>query len=382
MTAQVIRCEDREALARAKVELEAHALLSSSTYIVQLHSHTILASPTSSTRTIYLSLPFLSGGSANDRLEANGFGPGAFSETEVVQIARNVARGLEEMHTLRRTGSKRRTATKKGTKSSKVDKGKGKMTYPPSSTHMLLNSHDDDSSSPAPFTDNDVDDSDGEADALISAGGQVPRSENAFALLSDEDDELDQLDGDDDDGAANDTRATPGVVEPWAHRDVKPGNIMFSSRSSCSSAVLMDLGSASPARQHISTRAQALVAQDLAAEQCSMAYRAPELFDVKTGADLDEKVDVWSFGASVYALMYGHSPFESAQQSQLGGSVAMAVLSGKYDLPPRACDGVDFSDGLQDVVRNCLVVDPAKRPSIQEIRVQVDTLANHLDVGQ
>lgn len=24
-----------------------------------------------------------------------------------------------------------------------------------------------------------------------------------------------------------------------------------------------------------------------------MAYRAPELFDVKTGLDLDEKVDIW-----------------------------------------------------------------------------------------
>jgi hypothetical protein len=33
--------------------------------------------------------------------------------------------------------------------------------------------------------------------------------------------------------------------------------------------------------------------QDLAAEQSTMAYRAPELFDVKTGQTLDEKVDVW-----------------------------------------------------------------------------------------
>lgn len=30
-----------------------------------------------------------------------------------------------------------------------------------------------------------------------------------------------------------------------------------------------------------------------------MAYRAPELFDVKTGVSLDEKVDIWvSFRAS------------------------------------------------------------------------------------
>ena len=30
-----------------------------------------------------------------------------------------------------------------------------------------------------------------------------------------------------------------------------------------------------------------------------MAYRAPELFDVKTGVDLDERVDIW-VGHSVW----------------------------------------------------------------------------------
>jgi serine/threonine kinase 16 len=36
--------------------------------------------------------------------------------------------------------------------------------------------------------------------------------------------------------------------------------------------------------------------QDIAAEQSTMAYRAPELFDVKTGITLDEKVDIWVCG--------------------------------------------------------------------------------------
>ena len=29
-----------------------------------------------------------------------------------------------------------------------------------------------------------------------------------------------------------------------------------------------------------------------------MTYRAPELFDVKTGVTLDEKVDIWARGSS------------------------------------------------------------------------------------
>jgi len=35
------------------------------------------------------------------------------------------------------------------------------------------------------------------------------------------------------------------------------------------------------------------IGQDLAAEQSTMTFRAPELFDVKTGITLDEKVDIW-----------------------------------------------------------------------------------------
>jgi hypothetical protein len=57
--------------------------------------------------------------------------------------------------------------------------------------------------------------------------------------------------------------------------------------------VLMDLGSCMKARIPIENRSQALLQQDIAAEHSTMAYRAPELFDVKTGTTLDEKVDIW-----------------------------------------------------------------------------------------
>jgi len=47
------------------------------------------------------------------------------------------------------------------------------------------------------------------------------------------------------------------------------------------------------ARIQINTRQEALLEQDVAAEHSTLPYRAPELFDVKTGSWLDEKVDVW-----------------------------------------------------------------------------------------
>ena len=38
-----------------------------------------------------------------------------------------------------------------------------------------------------------------------------------------------------------------------------------------------------------------------------MPYRAPELFDVKTDAVLDEKVDIWSLGCTVRPGLIGHA---------------------------------------------------------------------------
>lgn len=53
------------------------------------------------------------------------------------------------------------------------------------------------------------------------------------------------------------------------------------------------LTGAARARIEVQTRQQALLEQDIASEHSTMPYRAPELFDVKTGKTLDEKVDIW-----------------------------------------------------------------------------------------
>jgi serine/threonine kinase 16 len=45
--------------------------------------------------------------------------------------------------------------------------------------------------------------------------------------------------------------------------------------------ILFDFGSACPARISIPNRTIALREQDVAAEKCTMSYRAPELFDVR-----------------------------------------------------------------------------------------------------
>ena len=124
--------------------------------------------------------------------------------------------------------------------------------------------------------------------------------------------------------------------------------------------------------------------QDIAAEQSTMAYRAPELFDVKTGIALDEKVDIWvyttslafdnnhylthcltqSLGCTLYALAYLHSPFETLATTEQGGSIAMAVMNAQYKHPSNSA----YSQGLRDLIDSMLKSDPAKRPDIHQVR--------------
>lgn len=57
---------------------------------------------------------------------------------------------------------------------------------------------------------------------------------------------------------------------------------------------------------------------------CTGTYRAPELFDVSTGCIIDGRVDTWALGCTLFAIMYGSSPFQAALDQ--GASLALAVI--------------------------------------------------------
>lgn len=120
-----------------------------------------------------------------------------------------------------------------------------------------------------------------------------------------------------------------------------------------------------------------------------MPYRAPELFDVKTGTVVDTKVDIWSMGCTLYACLVGKSPFEM-RSDETGGSLSICVLGGDWRFPdegpggkkapPRrtgtggmnqgggaagaGTDEVVISETIREVVRKCLKVEPSERPDM------------------
>ena len=155
----------------------------------------------------------------------------------------------------------------------------------------------------------------------------------------------------------------------FAHRDVKPHNVLL---YDADHAVLTDLGSVSPARVTVATRQQALAVEDEAACKTSAAYRAPELSQApQPPCVVDERVDVWGLGCTLFSLAFGTSPFESPRE----GVLRLAILNGRFTFPAhyrhRDCQ---FSDAFADLISAMLKLNASDRPTAAEVAAQCEQM--------
>ncbi|KAF8753344.1 Protein tyrosine kinase [Rhizoctonia solani] len=310
---------------------------------------------------VYLFLPFYQRGNLQDAITSHSLAGTHFGELELAQLFRGTCLAVRAMHAYRapaRIG----------------DQSSGAPPRRPSPAPGHGDEADDHHAALLPQADHG-DDSDDEHGGGYSYSSQPlrsapPRSRDPVGddsrLVFDGDAELGEIE------ARAGEQGVPegeGVIVPYAHRDIKPANVMYADDGV--TPILMDFGSTIRARIKIEDRSQALVQQDLAAEQSTMPYRAPELFDVKTGTTLTEAVDIWSLGCTLFALArMAIRPLKPRKRWEQGGSMAMAVMGGKYKHPPEAVGR--WSAGLIGLIDACLKVDPSERPDIHQLIAMTD----------
>jgi eukaryotic-like serine/threonine-protein kinase len=131
------------------------------------------------------------------------------------------------------------------------------------------------------------------------------------------------------------------------HRDIKPSNIMCEQKADGSlHPYVMDFGLARDLRQATLTQADTVVG--------TPAFMSPEQARGEH-AGLDARADVYSLGATLYALVCGHPPFVSDSVTE----VLMSVLN--QPPPPLGRLVASLPRDVETIVMKCLEKDPARR---------------------
>lgn len=351
-----IRCPfGQESVSLALKEVEAYSLFSPHPNIIHAIDHAVESERGSEAgmKTVYILLPYYRRGNLQDAINANLVNHARFPERRLMVLFLGVCRALKAMHQYRVKGapggeSSRKKAKKVRMEAAEADREAADEVVQANTGRRRR----------------DADDDDTEAEPLME--NEVMASQHGVA---------------------------EGGMRSYAHRDIKPGNIMINDNGS--QPILMDLGSLAPSPTPITSRAMALQVQDQAAEHSTMPYRAPELFDVKTGTTIDTKVDIWSLGCTLYACLVGKSPFE-ARSEETGGSLSLCVLGGDWRFPdegpaeakrgkqrvsdadaPKRKEEI-ISESVKQVVRACLEVEPAERPDIDGLISMVEDVVARL----
>lgn len=146
-------------------------------------------------------------------------------------------------------------------------------------------------------------------------------------------------------GDALDAAHESGIL----HRDIKPDNVLVGRRGR---AMLTDFGIATLTDSSDSTSGRITG---------TLAYTAPEIVE---GGRPGPASDVFSLGATMYALLAGRGPFEG-EADHLAAIMWRIANEEPPPLPPH------LPAGLVGLIGDCLTKDPARRPGLAEVQARL-----------
>uniref|UniRef100_A0A7S1NGA1 non-specific serine/threonine protein kinase n=1 Tax=Eutreptiella gymnastica TaxID=73025 RepID=A0A7S1NGA1_9EUGL len=135
-----------------------------------------------------------------------------------------------------------------------------------------------------------------------------------------------------------------------AHRDLKPENLLLDDKGILK---ISDFGLSN--LQPNSGSGQMGAGQQLYTMCGTPEYVAPEV--LRDQGYNGFIADVWSCGVILYVMLAGSLPFRDTEKS----TVFQKIKAAQYEMKPF------FPEGAQDLIRKLLVVDPAKRWTLEQV---------------
>ena len=150
--------------------------------------------------------------------------------------------------------------------------------------------------------------------------------------------------------------------QPVIHRDIKPANIIVDPEDR---VWLVDFGLA---RAAVSSGARVMVAGGKTVAAGTPGYTPLEQWQMQP----TPKSDIYALGATMHHLLTGHDPrdrFSTFLELDLEVLRSFSTFQPLTELRP------DLSPALSNLVARCLDPDPQRRPSAQELEIELGRLA-------
>ncbi|MDO7881538.1 serine/threonine-protein kinase [Salinibacterium soli] len=161
-------------------------------------------------------------------------------------------------------------------------------------------------------------------------------------------------------GSAIETAHRAGVL----HRDIKPSNILLTAYGH---PVLSDFGIAATLSE----------TGDREAVGMSIPWSAPEVLMDETAGTIAS--EVWAFGATVYSLLAGRSPFEVPGQSNTSTDLISRINRAK----PQPIDRSDVPASLERILQRSMSRRPESRQSsVLELVHELQSVESEIGVPQ